>query len=77
MVLQAANLYNKGLTTPIYVATFVVLLIVSMFIITRKNAREIIKEEKYTKLKTAGLVILFIWSFISLSEVSTFIYFQF
>ncbi len=77
VVLQAANLYNKGLTTPIYVATFVVLLIVSMFIITRKNAREIIKEEKYTKLKTAGLVILFIWSFISLSEVSTFIYFQF
>ena len=77
VLLQAANLYNKGLTIPIYVATLMVLLVISVFIITRKNAREIVEKKEYGRLKTAGLVILFVWSFISLSEVSTFIYFQF
>ena len=76
MVLQAANLYAKGLVNYIYVASWIILLIISAIVMTRDNARQIIEKEP-KKGQIALLVILFAWSFISLSQVSTFIYFQF
>ena len=57
--------------------TFIVLLLVSGFIMTRKNTSEIIKTTKMTTRTALGYAIIFIWSFISLSNVSTFIYFQY
>ncbi len=68
---------KPGLVTVVYVATFVILLVISAFVMTRRNTQEIVEEAKYGKKQIAGLVVLFIWSFISLSNVSTFIYFQF
>jgi len=76
ILLQAANLIGID-ENIIYVATLLVLLIVSAFVITRKNSMEIVKENKYGKLQIVGLSILFVWSFISMSQVSTFIYFAF
>jgi alginate O-acetyltransferase complex protein AlgI len=68
---------GDGLITAICVATFVVLLLISAFVMTRKNTRQIIEETTFSKKTIVGITIIFIWSFISLSNVSTFIYFQF
>ncbi len=76
LILQAAGLYAKHLTNAIYLVSWFVLLAISFFVMSRKNAHEIIEEEP-KKGFTALLIILFAWSFISLSQVSTFIYFQF
>ncbi len=76
LILQAAGLYAKHLTNAIYLVSWFVLLAISFFVMSRKNAHEIIEEEP-KKGFTVLLVMLFAWSFISLSQVSTFIYFQF
>jgi len=77
LVRQAVNLVNKSLETPVYLASFAIIMIVSAFVMTRDNARELVFGEKIGKGYTVLLVILFVWSFISLSQVSTFIYFNF
>ena len=61
----------------IYVVTMVIYIAISAFVMTRKNTQEIIKDGKLSKKKVLWLAVLFVWSFISLSNVSTFIYFQF
>ncbi len=72
------NQIGKGnLVTAVYMVTFILLLAISGFVMTRKNTAEIIRTTKFDKKTIVGLVILFIWSFVSLSNVSTFIYFQF
>ncbi|RKM58863.1 MBOAT family protein [Butyrivibrio sp. CB08] len=60
-----------------YLITMIVLLAVSGFIMTRKNTREILETTKFSTKTALGLAIVFVWSFISLSNVSTFIYFQY
>ena len=67
----------SGGETIVYMATLLILLAVSGFIMTRKNTAEIVENTKFDKKTVAGLAVVFVWSFISLSNVSTFIYFQF
>ena len=66
-----------GGETIVYMATLIILLIVSAFIMTRKNTQEMVEETKFSFKTVLGLTIVFVWSFISLSNVSTFIYFQY
>ena len=66
-----------GGETIVYMATLIILLIVSAFIMTRKNTQELVEETKFSFKTILGLTIVFVWSFISLSNVSTFIYFQY
>ncbi len=66
-----------GADNVVYLVTLLLILAISGFIMTRKNTAEIVKETKFDKKTVAGLAIVFVWSFISLSNVSTFIYFQF
>jgi alginate O-acetyltransferase complex protein AlgI len=61
----------------VYMVTLIVLLVVSAFIMTRKNTQELVETTKFSKWTVAGLSLIFVWSFISLSNVSTFIYFQY
>ena len=61
----------------VYVATLVLYLLVSGFIMTRNNTQEIVENATFSKKQVLGIAIIFIWSFISLSDVSTFIYFQY
>ena len=61
----------------IYMLTMILLLLVSAFVMTRKNTGEIIERACFDKKTVVWLTVLFIWSFVSLSNVSTFIYFQF
>ena len=67
----------QGGDTIVYMATLIILLIVSAFIMTRKNTQEMVEETKFSFKTVLGLTIVFVWSFISLSNVSTFIYFQY
>ncbi len=61
----------------VYMVTLIVLLAVSGFIMTRRNTKEIVESTAFKTREVIGLAIVFIWSFISLSDVSTFIYFQY
>ncbi len=61
----------------VYVFTLILLLVISGFIMTRKNTRQIIEEAVFNMRTALWLGIVFVWSFISLSDVSTFIYFQY
>ena len=61
----------------IYLVTIIIYIAISAFIMTRKNTQEIVKKAEFDKKTVLGLAVLFVWSFISLSNVSTFIYFQF
>ncbi len=68
---------KDGMIVVVHMLTMILLLAVSAFVMTRKNTQEIIDEARFDKKTVAGLTVLFIWSFVSLSNVSTFIYFQF
>ncbi len=61
----------------VYMVTLIIMLVVSGFIMTRKNTQEMVEEAKFNMKTVVGLAIVFAWSFISLSNVSTFIYFQY
>ena len=63
--------------TPIYMITMAIMLIVCAVLTSRKNTKEMLEDGIFTKKAVIGLSLVFIWSFISLSEVSTFIYFQY
>ncbi len=72
-----SQLGKDSMTIVIYMVTMIILLLVSAFVMTRKNTQEIIEDTKFDKKTVAWMAFLFIWSFVSLSNVSTFIYFQF
>ena len=74
---QIISMVAPSFENALYIATLIILLAICFFVNTRKNAYEIATSAKVTIKFTFGLAVLFIWSFISLSQVSTFIYFQF
>lgn len=61
----------------LHMAELFAALAVGMLLITRKNARQMIEGRVLTGRFALGLAILFAWSVISLSGVSTFLYFNF
>ena len=77
LVITAANMYAKQYTNIIYLISWIILLVISVIVIRAKNAHEIISEKNNSGRHLVFLVFIFLWSFISLSQVSTFIYFQF
>lgn len=77
IIRQMINLTAPSLLTYAYVALLILLLMLSAFIITRKNALEIVKDKPLTYRKCMVTVILLVWCIISFSQVSTFIYFNF
>ncbi len=74
---QLFSQLGMDMNNTICVITLFIYIAVSAFIMTRKNTQEIVEESDFSKKTILGLAILFVWSFISLSNVSTFIYFQF
>ena len=77
LVKEALSLAAPSLINPMYLIAFLILLAISAFVITRKNALEIATTTTFSKRTCIFLIILFVWSFLSLSQVSTFIYFKF
>lgn len=60
-----------------FVALLIFCLAFSFFLISRKNALEIAQDGKFNSGKCWCICIIFIWCVISLSQVSTFLYFNF
>lgn len=72
ITLKAPNLINV-----LYIVTMTIIVAISTIVVCSKNAIQIVDEQKESKLKSFFFIILFAWSVISFSQVSTFIYFNF
>ena len=77
VIRQALDMVNEDWLKYAYLVLFLLLLLISAFIISRKNAVEIIREKPLSKKMCIVTVVLFAWCVISFSQVSTFIYFNF
>ena len=74
---RALEMFAPGLIRSLYMFAFTILMILCTLLLCGKNAEDIVKEENYTTKKAIGLSVIVIWSIISLSGVSTFLYFNF
>lgn len=77
LIKQIINLTKPELLSYAYIVLFLLLLIISAFVITKKNAVQIVKEQPLNFRLCLFTTIIFVWSVISFSQVSTFIYFNF
>ncbi len=77
IVKQIITMAAPGILPTAYIAVLLLLLAVSGFIVTRKNALEIVETTDYNSRFCWLIVLIFLWSLISFSQVSTFIYFNF
>lgn len=77
MIKQVINMTAPGILNYAYLALFIVMLLISGFILTRKNAVQIVTEHPLNSKLCFFVTIIFVWSVISFSQVSTFIYFNF
>ena len=77
LIRQAINLFQPSLLNTAYLILFVLLLVISAVLISRKNALQLVEEKSLTGKFSLVIVVLFCWCIISFSQVSTFIYFNF
>lgn len=79
IVKQALSMFAPEKEALLYAVIFIILLIISVVVLAQKNALEIMKKQqsKYTTGFALWISVLFVWSVISFSQVSTFIYFTF
>ncbi len=77
LIKQVINMVNPALLNYAYLALFLLFLVISAVIISRKNAVQIVKESPLNRKMCAVTVFLLAWCIISFSQVSTFIYFNF
>lgn len=74
---EAFELFLPQYTGMVNLAALILLMLLCIFFLQRKNPQQIVEEGNYTTKTVAGLCIILIWSVISLSGVSTFLYFNF
>lgn len=74
---KAAEIYKPSLQNVIYVGTFIILLTVSIALAMGQRAEEFVERGKGKKGFQLVIAFVFVWSLISLSHVSTFLYFNF
>ena len=77
LIKQAVNMVNPSMLNTAYLILFILLLAVSAFVISRKNALQIVNEHPLDSKLCCAVTVLFVWCIISFSQVSTFIYFNF
>lgn len=77
LIKQAVTLIAPDSTKVLYLFFMFLVLIISAFILTRKNTMQIVAEAKYNTGFAFWIALLFVWCVISFSQVSTFIYFNF
>lgn len=76
-LMELLKIVKPTLLNPMFIATFFLLLIASILLISGKKAQDWIEEKGAKTLSCFILATLFIWSFFSLSQVSVFLYFNF
>ncbi len=74
---RALEMIAPGMIRSMYMIVFTLVMVICTFLLHGKNTEDIVKEGKYTTKKAIGLAVILIWSVISLSGVSTFLYFNF
>lgn len=74
---QAISLFAPDMLNMAFVLLLLVVLAASAFILTRKNSLQIVNSTDYGSRFCWCITIVFVWSLISFSQVSTFIYFNF
>lgn len=74
---QAIIMLSPNMLNIAYILLFLLILAISAFVLTGKNALEIVETTDYGSRFCWYITIIFIWSLISFSQVSTFIYFNF
>ena len=74
---QAITMFAPNLLNTAFIVVFLLILAVSAFVLTRKNSLEIVEHSNYGPKFCWYITAVFIWSLISFSQVSTFIYFNF
>lgn len=77
IVQEALGIVMPGVVKYAYLLLLVVYLLLSFFLIFRKNALEIATDGKLSSGKCWAVSAIFVWCVISLSQVSTFLYFNF
>lgn len=77
LIKQVIQLTAPDILSYAYVALFFLLLIISAFIISRKNGVQIVKEQPFNHKLCLFTIVIFVFCVISFSQVSTFIYFNF
>lgn len=77
IVEKALSMRLPQYVTMLHMAELFFVLAIGVFLIAGKNTRERIEGRTLTPYFAAGLAVLFVWSVISLSGVSTFLYFNF
>ena len=74
---RALEMFAPQFIRGLYFVAFTIIMIICALLLRGKNAEDIVKEGNYTTGKAIGLSVILIWSIISLSGVSTFLYFNF
>ena len=74
---RALEMFAPSMIRSLYLIAFIIVMVICALLLRGKNAEDIVKEGNYTPAKAIGLSIILIWSVISLSGVSTFLYFNF
>ena len=77
IIQEALNILAPGIVGYAYLALLLLYLGFSFFLMFRKNALQIATDGKMSSKKCWAVSILFVWCIISLSQVSTFLYFNF
>ena len=74
---RALEMFAPSMIRGLYLVAFIIVMVICALLLRGKNAEDIVKEGNYTPAKAIGLSIILIWAVISLSGVSTFLYFNF
>lgn len=77
LLTELAGLFSPQLVPLIYLSALFLLTAISTYLLTLKNAHELTLTTQYNKGFALYLSLLFYWCTISLSGISTFLYFNF
>lgn len=77
VIKQAINMVAPQILPMALIILLVIVLIVCGFVLTRKNSLQMVEETNYNSKFCWYITVVFVWSLISFSQVSTFIYFNF
>ena len=77
LVTKALSIAAPGLVGTAQLAVMLFISGICVVVLTQKTTQQQVERKKITFSFTFGLAFLFVWSVLSLSGVSTFVYFNF
>ena len=77
IVTKALSMIAPGLVSMVQLAAMLVIAVICVAVLAQKTTQQQVEREKITPAFTFAAAFLFVWSVLSLSGVSTFVYFNF